>query len=800
MRAKHDVRNDVGIRSVLSQHAVDLVAIAMIAIGVIAAMAIWAEAAGPVGDGVDTIARVIVGRTAIFVPVVLVVGGIALIVGRKTDHRARIAVGITIVFLAVLALIHVVGATGGLYSGWVEISDGAGYVGAIGGAPLVSALGAAAAGVICVAVAIVGVLIATGTTLRAVGKFIVDAFALTRSRSERVAIPEHDASDVGATPTVTGDLSETGPVPIVDTPLYDYDSDSDEAASSQGVAPTTPSKPTVGHLSTVSNVVEPEQLEFPVPNLPDADLYTLPSLDLLSLSKQNDIDKAALTARGEIIESTLREFKVGARLAGIVAGPTVTRYEVELDHGVKVNKFTNLTQDIRYALATPDVRVLAPIPGRSAIGLEVPNEQRQLVTVGDILTTEAASDDLHPLTVALGRDIAGRPKFVNLGEMPHLLIAGATGSGKSSCINTILTSLLCRARPSEVRLILIDPKRVELGRYSKVPHLLTPVVTNPKRAADALRWATEEMDLRLEQLEAVGARDITSFNRAVERGEIRDEHGEPAARMPYIVVVVDELSDLMLVASRDVEDSIRRLAQMARAVGLHLVIATQRPSVDVITGVIKANIPTRMAFKVRQSVNSRVILDQGGAETLIGKGDLLYLGPSAAQTERIQTCFVEESEVNAVVEHWRIEHDKVLSAAQPDSGGVGTDGGTDGGTVEVAPAGGRHDVAVVAPDRSMSRLEEPDVVFSGARAVKEAVEVDDGGDELLVKALELVVASQLGSTSMLQRKLRVGFARAGRIMDLLEERGIVGPSIGSKARDVLITPDELSPGELSVGR
>jgi S-DNA-T family DNA segregation ATPase FtsK/SpoIIIE len=437
----------------------------------------------------------------------------------------------------------------------------------------------------------------------------------------------------------------------------------------------------------------------------------------------------------------------------------VTRYELELGPGVKVQKVTVLQRDIAYAMAATDVRLIAPIPGRSAIGVEVPNRQRQTVALGDILSSPEAAAAKHALEVAAGRDIAGRAVLVNLAEMPHLLIAGATGSGKSSCINSMLTSVLMRATPDQVRLILVDPKRVELGHYSGLPHLLTAVVTNPKKAANALRWAVQEMERRYDLLAEVGMRDITGYNAAFDRGELVAEAGEDLVgavgaegaegaryeRLPFILVVVDELNDLMMVAARDVEESICRIAQMARAVGIHLVLATQRPSVDVITGLIKANIPSRLAFAVSSLADSRVVLDQPGAERLIGKGDMLLLTASSSQARRLQGPWVDEEDVRKVVAHWRRQ-----SGPSYVEGVDGPEGGAAG---------------------------------SG--------EGNEDDDELLEVAMELVVRSQLGSTSMLQRKLRVGFARAGRLMDLLEQRGVVGPSEGSKARAVLMTPEEL---------
>ena len=423
-------------------------------------------------------------------------------------------------------------------------------------------------------------------------------------------------------------------------------------------------------------------------------------------------------------------------------------------------RVTSLHKDIAYAMASPDVRILAPIPGRSAIGVEVPNDVRQLVALGDILVSEEARRAVHPLEVAIGRDIAGRAVLANLAEMPHILIAGATGAGKSSCINSLITSILVRSTPDQVRLILVDPKRVELGQYNGLPHLLTQVVVNPKKAANALSWAVKEMERRYDLLSEVGVRDIGGYNAAFDRGDLRTEPrvagvvdpGEPIyTRLPFIVIVVDELNDLMMVAARDVEESICRIAQMARAVGIHLVIATQRPSVNVITGVIKANVPARLAFAVSSLADSRVILDQQGAERLVGRGDMLLLGPASSVPRRIQGAWVGEDEVRKVVAHWKRQSPAV--AYEDGLGGDGEGPGLGGGPEDREGAG------------------------------------DD--EDLLWQAMELVVRSQLGSTSMLQRKLRVGFARAGRLMDLLEQRGVVGPSTGSKARDVLMTTDEL---------
>ena len=451
----------------------------------------------------------------------------------------------------------------------------------------------------------------------------------------------------------------------------------------------------------------------------------------------------------------------------MTVGPTVTRYELELGSGVKVARVTSLNRDIAYAMAAIDVRILAPIPGRSAIGVEVPNHTRQLVSLGDIMSSAEAKTANHPLDVAIGKDIAGRSVFLNLATTPHLLIAGATGAGKSSGINCIITSLLMRSTPEQVKLILIDPKQVEMGQYNRLPHLLTQPVTNPKKAANALGWACKEMDRRYDVLFEVGFRDIAGYNAAFDRGELQPEPGAPTEgpdgepvfkRMEYIVVVVDELNDLMMVAARDVEESITRIAQKARAVGIHLIIATQRPSVNVITGVIKANVPARMAFAVSSLTDSRVILDQPGAEKLVGKGDMLLLPGNSNVAQRIQGSFVSEEEVRKVTGHWRRQSPEVTYVS-------GVEGEDEGGG-------------------SLLGIGSSNGSYSGGGGD------DDDDDALLRQAMELVVRSQLGSTSMLQRKLKVGFARAGRIMDLLEQGGVVGPSEGSKARSVLMTVEE----------
>jgi len=567
-------------------------------------------------------------------------------------------------------------------------------------------------------------------------------------RSERAA--EVEDWDDDEAPELAGDPYGEASAPAP----YDLSADDDFAEPEE--APKPKRKP----RRPAARAAEPA-VERPVVQPGE---WRLPAGDLLVRTGAQSIDKAAVEERGLTLQESLAQHGVETQLVGSTVGPTVTRYELELGPGVKVAKVTSLQKDIAYAMAATDVRILAPIPGRSAIGVEVPNSRRQLVALGDLLNSPEATAAEHPLEVAIGKDIAGRPVFLNLATTPHLLIAGATGAGKSSGINCIITSLLMRTTPDHVRLILIDPKQVEMGQYQRLPHLLTQPVTNPKKAANALGWAVKEMERRYDVLSEVGYRDVTGFNNALATGKFQVPAGRNAEEfehLPYIVVVVDELNDLMMVAARDVEESITRIAQKARAVGIHLIVATQRPSVNVITGVIKANVPARMAFAVSSLTDSRVILDQPGAEKLVGKGDMLLLPGNSSVANRIQGSFVSEDEVRAVVEHWRAQAPEPVYS----------------GDVQ-GPAG--------SASSTPSSLDLD--VTSDANAFSAGE--DDEDTVVMRQAMELVVRSQLGSTSMLQRKLKVGFARAGRIMDLLEQRGVVGPSEGSKAREVLMTVEE----------
>ena len=654
----------------------------------------------------------------------------------KTDDRRRIGASVALVIVSVDGLASLLRhpTTGGLLG--QHLAD-----------PLSSVLASAGAFVVLTVAGLAGILLFTRTSPRAALHHVT---AVAEPVGAGVRTGVRWLETLGAHDEID-DATTVLPEP---TEMLDVEPDPEPEPEHRLVEV---------HVPSAAPDVEPDQLAIDLGPSAEPSEWKLPPLSLLKRTGHKEVDQRLVEQQGRTLEAALAAHGVDTRLIGATVGPTVTRFELELGPGVKVNRVTSLNKDIAYAMASPDVRILAPIPGRSAIGVEVPNLNRQLVALGDILASEEARRATHPCEVGIGRDISGRAVMANLAEMPHILIAGATGAGKSSCINSLITSILVRSTPEQCRLILIDPKRVELGQYNHLPHLLTSVVVNPKKAANALSWAVKEMERRYDLLSEVGVRDITGYNAMFDRGELRtearaegvDDPGETIyKRLSFIVIVVDELNDLMMVAARDVEESICRIAQMARAVGIHLVIATQRPSVNVITGVIKANVPARLAFAVSSLADSRVILDQQGAERLIGQGDMLLLGPASSIPRRIQGAWVGEDEVRKIVAHWR----KQMPEPEYEKG--------------VAE---EHD----------------DVPFPGMGGSSGGATGDDDDEALVWQAMELIVRSQLGSTSMLQRKLRVGFARAGRLMDLLEQRGVVGPSTGSKARDVLMTPEEL---------
>jgi DNA segregation ATPase FtsK/SpoIIIE, S-DNA-T family len=771
----------------------DLWAVGLVTLGVLLALAVWGPGLGPVGHGVNSGLALVAGWARVLLPVVVTGAGVALLLSRGnadadtgelsgTADPVRLAVGSVLGLLAVCGLAQLRHNPAFNHSG--ALRDAGGYLGAVVGRPLQAGLGTAGAAVLLAAVFVVALLVATGVSLAAVGRAVRTSTtwcgrtALKLWRGGPLVSVGHEGTRAGDAPPAAPE-----PVPATTDAATDAADGADEgdgagAEKAEGFDIDIPLDPEPVPETEHDAPTRTDPAPVPAASTPRAPGgWALPALSLLQSSKKMRFDQRQVDAAGEELVRALAAHGVETRLVGSRVGPTVTRYELELGPGVKVARVTSLSKDIAYAMASPDVRILAPIPGKSAIGVEVPNRTRQLVSLRDILESKEAQSATHPLEVATGRDIAGRAVMSNLAEMPHILISGATGSGKSSCMNSIITSILMRDDPDQVKLILVDPKRVELGQYEGLPHLLNPVVVDPKKAANALAWTVKEMERRYDLLAENGVRDITGYNQMVAEGlvapppvsdrrRVRDvaasvlgedhpavddesdlpDEPEPPEALPFILVVVDELNDLMMVAARDVEDSIVRIAQMARAVGIHLVIATQRPSVDVITGVIKANIPSRMAFSVSSLADSRVILDQPGAERLVGKGDMLLLTASSNVPRRLQAPWVSEEEVREVVRHWKAQ----------------------GGQAE----------AIVA-------IEGVDDGPSGPGAV------DDDDDELLVQARDLVVRSQLGSTSMLQRKLRVGFARAGRLMDLLERGGVVGPSEGSKARAVLMTPEEL---------
>ncbi|GGQ79517.1 DNA translocase FtsK [Streptomyces pilosus] len=814
-----------GARNLDPAHRKDGLALLLLAIALIVAAGTWADLKGPVGELVEILVTGAFGRLDLLVPILVAVVAVRFIRHpEKPEANGRIVIGLSALVIGVLGQIHIGCGSPARSEGVHAIRDAGGLIGWAAASPLSSTMTDVLAVPLLVLLTVFGLLVVTATPVNAIPQRLrqlgvrlglvhepeLEEFgeddarydeqwreALPASRRGRRPAPEEydpDAMEHEA-PTRRRSRSRRSAVqqPDMNRPMDAVDVAAAAAAAldgavlhgmppspvvadlTQGVStgdrePTTPTPvPAARTQPKKPQTAEPKQDRPPAgvldmtkePPREPRDLparaeqlqlagditYSLPSLDLLTRGGPGKARSAANDVIVDALRKVFTEFKVDAAVTGFTRGPTVTRYVVELGPAVKVERVTALTKNIAYAVASPDVRIISPIPGKSAVGIEIPNTDREMVNLGDVLRLAESAEDDDPMLVAFGKDVEGGYVMDSLAKMPHMLVAGATGSGKSSCINCLITSIMMRATPEDVRMILVDPKRVELTAYEGIPHLITPIITNPKRAAEALQWVVREMDLRYDDLAAYGYRHIDDFNRAVREGRAKPPEGSERELQPYpyLLVIVDELADLMMVAPRDVEDAIVRITQLARAAGIHLVLATQRPSVDVVTGLIKANVPSRLAFATSSLADSRVILDQPGAEKLIGKGDGLFLPMGANKPTRMQGAFVTEEEVAAVVQHCKDQMAPVF----------------------------RDDVTV------------------GSKQKKE-IDEDIGDDlDLLCQAAELVVSTQFGSTSMLQRKLRVGFAKAGRLMDLMESRNIVGPSEGSKARDVLVKPDEL---------
>ena len=725
-----------GARDLDPAHQRDGIAFLILIVALIAAAGTWFNSDNLVGRAVYSVNYGAFGRIGFFAPVVLIYFAFRLFrVPEDSKATGRIVIGTFALLLSSTGLSHLL--NGSVGTGATAMRHGGGWLGYGVTKPLVGLMTSVLTYPVLVILFIFGLLVATATPVsEVITRITTLASWLWAKKPERRDRVEEDF-EITDTPAF-----DTPVVAAWNEPEEDDEPELDEESFDEEFTVEVPVAPVSHANENTVAAKRPEQL------LLTADVkYELPAPDILragpaakAKSKANETVVAALT-------EVFLQFDIDAQVTGFMRGPTVTRYEVELGNAVKVERITALAKNISYAVASSDVRILSPIPGKSAVGIEIPNADREIVALGDVLRSTVAGQDLHPMLVALGKDVEGNFVCANLAKMPHLLVAGATGAGKSSMINAMITSILMRSTPDDVRLVLIDPKRVELTAYEGIPHLITPIITNPKKAADALTWVVREMDLRYEDLSTFGFRHIDDFNKAVRAGKVTvppgsDRTVEP---YPYLLVIIDELADLMMVAAKEVEESVVRITQLARSAGIHLVLATQRPSVDVVTGLIKANVPSRLSFATSSLADSRVILDSPGAEKLVGQGDGLFIPMGASRAIRIQGAYVSEREIEAVTTH-------VKKQLKP-----------------------RYRDDVTAPVNQMKMVDK---------------EIGDDLD-ILCQAVELVVGTQFGSTSMLQRKLRVGFAKAGRLMDLMESRGIVGPSEGSKARTVLVKPDEL---------
>ncbi|MFR9804362.1 DNA translocase FtsK 4TM domain-containing protein [Pseudonocardia sp. RS010] len=746
-------------RDIDPAHRRDGLGVLFVVLAVISAAGIWWEAGGPVGRGFSAGVGAVFGVSGALLPVILLAVGVVLMTTpAHPEARPRIAVGSLLLALGVLGLVHLFSGSPDEPARWAA---GGGAIGYVAATPLASGLTVWVAVPILLLVSFYALLVLTATPVREVPNRV----------RRLLGRPEIHPEGEGDEEPLAGEEPAAEAPPARRRPARRRQASSAEAFQDDTVGeapPAPPAEPEEEYVAVAPRPRAPRPDPSAVKATPPAEQvpaegeqmsmairepvgegeYRLPPADVLETGPAPKTRSAANDAMIESITGVLDQFNVDAQVTGFTRGPTVTRYEIELGPAVKVEKITQLSKNIAYAVATDNVRILAPIPGKSAVGIEVPNSDREMVRLGDVLRSSTARAEQHPMVIGLGKDIEGHFLCANLAKMPHLLVAGSTGSGKSSFVNSMLVSLLSRATPEEVRMILVDPKMVELTPYEGIPHLITPIITQPKKAASALAWLVEEMEQRYQDMQANRVRHIDDFNRKVRSGEITAPPGSEREYRPYpyILCIVDELADLMMTAPRDVEDAIVRITQKARAAGIHLVLATQRPSVDVVTGLIKTNVPSRLAFATSSLTDSRVILDQPGAEKLIGMGDGLYLPMGASKPIRMQGAYISDDEIAEVVGFTKEQAEPTYTE--------GVTSAKQGGTKEIDP--------------------------------------DIGDDlEVLVQAAELIVTSQFGSTSMLQRKLRVGFAKAGRLMDLLETRGIVGPSEGSKARDVLIKPEEL---------